>query len=36
MKEEKTISENWLKKELQKPSLTNSTIEELMNLSKKL
>ena len=36
MKEEKTISENWLKKELQKPSLTNSTIEELMNLSTKL
>jgi DNA polymerase III delta prime subunit len=36
MKDEKIISENWLKKELQKPSLNNSTIEELMNLSTKL
>jgi DNA polymerase III delta prime subunit len=36
MKDEKIICENWLKKELQKSSLNNSTIEELMNLSTKL
>jgi hypothetical protein len=36
MKDEKTISENWLKKELQKLAISNNTIKDLMNLSTKL
>lgn len=36
MKEERFASENWLKKELQKSSLTNCSIEDIMNLCTKL
>ena len=36
MKEERIASENWLKKELQKTALNNSSIEDLINLSTKL
>ena len=36
MKDEKVTSENWLKKELQKQALSNSSIEDLINLCTKL
>jgi DNA polymerase III delta prime subunit len=36
MKDEKVLNENWLKKELQKHSVSNSSVEDLMNLCTKL
>ncbi len=36
MKDEKTVSENWLKKELSKTSISKNSVEELMDLCTKL